>query len=89
MLFLDRWNLWARLTRYRTWKSPDGQVIDGTNNGCERAIGCWIHRQRRCRERYRSMRGYKRDKSAVNVSRLLAWCGNQLDLGADLRLLVT
>jgi len=54
-------------------------VIDGTNNGCERAIGWWI------KERYRTMRGYKRVKSAVNVSRLLAWCGNQLDLkGADL-----
>ena len=90
MLFLDRWNLWARLTRYRTWRGPAGEVIDGTNNGCERAAGWWINRQRRCRERYRSMRGYKRVKSAVNVSRLLAWCGNQLDLaGADLALLVT
>ena len=59
-------------------------MIDGTNNGCERTIGWWI------KERYRSMRGYKRDKSAINVSRLLAWCGNQLDLaGGDLGLLVT
>jgi hypothetical protein len=84
LLFLDRWNLWVRLTRYRTWSGPGGEAIDGTNNGCERAIGWWI------KERYRSMRGYKRVKSAVNVSRLLAWCGNQLDLkGADLGLLVT
>ena len=84
LLFLDRWNLWGRLTRYRTWSGPGGEAIDGTNNGCERAIGWWI------KERYRSMRGYKRVKSAVNVSRLLAWCGNQLDLkGADLGLLVT
>lgn len=36
LLFLDRWTLWRRLTRYRT------------------------------------MRGYKRPESAVNVSRLLA-----------------
>lgn len=35
------------------------------------------------------MHGYKRRKSAVNVSRLLAWCGNHLERGgADLALLV-
>jgi len=35
------------------------------------------------------MRGYKRVESAVNVSRLLAWCGNHLDRGgADLALLL-
>jgi len=83
LLFLDRWNLWRRLTRYRTWEGPQGEVVDGTNNGCERAIGWWI------KERYRTMRGYKRPKSAVNVSRLLAWCGNHLERGgADLALLL-
>jgi transposase-like protein len=83
MLFLDRWNLWSRLTRYRTWQGPDGETLDGTNNGSERAIGWWV------KERYRTMRGYKRRRSAVNVSRLLAWCGNHLDRGgADLALLV-
>jgi transposase-like protein len=75
MLFLDRWNLWSRLTRYRTWQGPDGQTLDGSNNSSERAIGWWI------KERYRTMRGYKRRRSAVNVSRLLAWCGNHLDRG--------
>jgi len=83
LLYLDRWNLWPRLTRYRTWQGPNGETIDGTNNGSERAIGWWI------KERYRTMRGYKRTKSAVNVSRLLAWCGNHLDRGgADLSLLI-
>jgi transposase-like protein len=83
LLFLDRWNLWRRLTRYRIWKGPHGETVDGTNNGCERAIGWWI------KERYRTMRGYKRRKSAVNVSRLLAWCGNYLERGgADLTLLL-
>ncbi len=83
LLFLDRWNLWPRLTRYRTWQGPNGETIDGTNNGSERAIGWWV------KERYRTMRGYKRDRSAVNVSRLLAWCGNYLDRGgADLSRLV-
>jgi len=83
LLFLDRWNLWRRLTRYRTWEGPQGETVDGTNNGCERAIGWWI------KERYRTMRGYKRPKSAVNVSRLLTWCGNHLERGgADLALLL-
>lgn len=83
LLLLDRWNLWRRLTRYRLWQGPHGQSVDGTNNGCERAIGWWV------KERYRTMRGYKRHKSAVNVSRLLAWCGNHLERGgADLALLI-
>ncbi len=25
LLFLDRWNLWPRLTRYRTWHGPGGE----------------------------------------------------------------
>jgi len=83
MMYLDRWNLWRRLTRYRTWRGPQGETVDGTNNGSERAIGWWI------KERYRPMRGYKRPHSAVNVSRLLAWCGNYLDRGgADLAALI-
>jgi hypothetical protein len=70
---LDRWNLWPRLTRYRTWAGPDGEMLDGTNNACERAIGWWV------KERYRSMRGYKRPASVLNVSRLIAAMGNALD----------
>ena len=75
LLFLDWCDLWPSLTRYRTWHGPQGETIDGTNNACERGIGWWI------KERYRSMRGYKRVKSAVNVSRLLAFCGNFLGHG--------
>ena len=71
-MFLDRWNLWLRVTRYRTWYGPAGATVDGTNNGCERAIGWWI------KERYRTMRGYKRKLSAINLSRFMAWCGNYL-----------
>jgi len=70
---LDRWNLWPRLTRYRTWEGPDGETVDGTNNACERAIGWWV------KERYRPMRGYKRPESVLNVSRLIAAMGNALD----------
>ena len=27
---LDRWQLWGRLTRYRTWARADGERLDGT-----------------------------------------------------------
>jgi transposase-like protein len=78
-LFLDRWNLWPRLTFYRTWKDEYGQPkLDGTNNACERSIGWWV------KERYRTMRGYKREQSALNVSRLIALAGNHLSRGLDL-----
>jgi transposase-like protein len=70
---LDRWNLWGRLTRYRLWEGPDGETLDGTNNACERAIGWWV------KERSRSMRGYKRPLSVLQVSRLIAAMGNALD----------
>ena len=73
LLFLDRWNLWHRLTRYRSWTGPKDETLDGPNNASERAIGWWI------KERYRTMRGYKVPQNAVNVSRLLAWCGNFLN----------
>jgi hypothetical protein len=73
LLFLDRWNFWHRLTRYRSWKGPKGETLDGTNNATERAIGWWI------KERSRPMRGYKVPENAVKVSRLLAWCGNFLN----------
>jgi len=76
---LDRWNLWRRLTFYRHWRGEDDITLDGTNNACERAIGWWV------KERYRTMRGYKRPQSVLNVSRLIAWAGNHLNsAGADL-----
>ncbi len=82
-LFLDRWNLWPRLTFYRTWRDAYGHPkLDGTNNGCERSIGWWV------KERYRSMRGYKREQSALNVSRLIAFAGNHLSRGLNLGSLI-
>jgi transposase-like protein len=78
-LFMDRWNLWPRLTFYRTWKDQyDHVILDGTNNDCERAIGWWI------KERYRSMRGYKQELSALAFSRLTAYAGNHLSRGLRL-----
>lgn len=82
-LLLDRWNLWPRLTFYRNWKDSTGhEILDGTNNATERAIGWWI------KERYRTMRGYKRIQSALNVSRLIAHCGNHLSNGLELASLI-
>jgi hypothetical protein len=76
---LDRWNLWHRLTLYRTWRGSRAERLDGTNNATERSIG-W-----RIKERYRTMRGYKRPQSVLNVSRLIAWAGDLLEAGgADL-----
>jgi hypothetical protein len=78
-LFMDRWNLWPRLTFYRNWKDEDGnEILDGTNNHCERAIGWWI------KERYRSMRGYKQVQAALGMSRLIAFAGNNLVRGLRL-----
>lgn len=78
-LFMDRWNLWPRLTFYRNWKDKyENEILDGTNNHCERAIGWWI------KERYRSMRGYKQEQAALGVSRLIAFAGNHLSRGLRL-----
>lgn len=78
-LLMDRWNLWPRLTFYRNWKDEAGnEILDGTNNHCERAIGWWI------KERYRSMRGYKQERSALGISRLIAFAGNHLARGLNL-----
>ena len=64
------------LTFYRTWKDENGySILDGTNNHCERSIGWWV------KERYRSMRGYKCEQSALNVSRLIAFAGSRLSRG--------
>jgi hypothetical protein len=81
---LDRWTLWPRLTRHRTWAGPAGETLDGTNNACERAIGWWV------KERYRSMRGDKRPASVLHVRRLSAAMGNALEgLGFALAEVVT
>ena len=62
-----------------TWEDEHGNVIlDGTNNDCERCIGWAI------KERYRTMRGYKRVQSALNVSRLIAFAGNHIARGLNL-----
>jgi len=58
------WENWDRLTLDQ--RRDD---LDGTNNSCERLIGWWI------KERYRTMRGYKRTESIRNVATLTARIG--------------
>lgn len=77
---LKWWENWPRLTLDHHWVSADGQVLDGTNNVTERAIGWWI------KERYRTMRTYKRKQSVLNISNLITYLGahsGEVDL-ADL-----
>lgn len=58
------WENWDRLTLDQRRND-----LDGTNNSCERLIGWWI------KERYRTMRGYKRTESIRNVATLTARIG--------------
>ncbi len=66
-LTLDGAEHWARLSLFQVWRSATKQKLDGTNNVTEHVIGQSV------KERYRTMRGYKRDQSTLNVSSLLGW----------------
>ena len=79
-LAILRWsNQWQRLTYDIQWNRRHAQPaqpanstsasviqrLDGTNNVAERAIGCWI------KDRYRTMRTFKRTASVRNVAQLI------------------
>jgi transposase-like protein len=66
MLVTRLWNRWRKLTLDLTRKDLR---MDGTNNRSERLIGWWI------KERYRTMRGYKRQESIRNVVSLTTLMG--------------
>jgi hypothetical protein len=68
---LHLWNNWDRLTCYQTLEHTEGLKVDATNNCSERAIGWAV------KERYRTMRGYKRERSILNVTGLTAWLIDQ------------
>jgi len=74
---LHLWNNWDRLTCYLTLRHSEGVEINATNNGSERAIGWTV------KERYRTMRGYKRQRSILNVTSLTGWLLEQ-PLGYDM-----
>lgn len=61
------WRLWMRWERITL--DDHFEQLDGTNNACERLIGWWI------KERYRTMRGYKRTLSIRNVVAVTALLG--------------
>lgn len=58
---------WARLALYQSWRGKTNEKLDGTNNASEQVIGQCV------KERYRTMRGYKRTASILNVSSLVGW----------------
>lgn len=67
----DWYENWARLSLYQRWRGEQGERLDGTNNVTEQVIGQCV------KERYRTMRGYKRDESILNVSSLIGWMRTQ------------
>ena len=68
---LHLWNNWHRLTCYLTVQHSGEEAINATNNGSEQAIGWTV------KERYRTMRGYKRQESILNVTALTGWLQEQ------------
>jgi transposase-like protein len=64
MMITRMWTHWRNLTL-----DQQREDMDGTNNASERLIGWWI------KERYRTMRGYKREESIKNVVTLTALLG--------------
>jgi transposase-like protein len=74
---LRLWNHWRRYTCYRTPRAEDRIKVPETNNTTERVIGWNI------KERYRTMRGYKRPDSIRNVAMLTAWLREEPD-GRDM-----
>jgi transposase-like protein len=83
-----RWlNQWPRLTLDQKWnrqhaRQADAARLDGTNNVAERAIGCWI------KERYRTMRTFKRTASVRNLAQLIPFLAARPDQPALAALLV-
>lgn len=67
------WNNWSRLTFDQRWNRHHDPRLDGTNNVAERAIGWWI------KERYRTMRTYKRPASVRNLAQLIPFLAAQPD----------
>lgn len=77
-LALLRWsNNWSRLTFDQRWNRQHAPQtpLDGTNNVAERAIGWWI------KERYRTMRTFKRRASVRHVCRLIPYLAAHPDQG--------
>jgi len=81
MALLRWWNNWDRLTQDQRWNRNHESRLDGTNNAAERAIGWWI------KERYRTMRTFKRRASVRNLARLIPYLAARPDQPELARLL--
>jgi len=77
LLTLDWSENFKRLAFYVSWRGDHNAKLDGTNNVTEQIIGQCV------KERYRTMRSYKRKASVLNVSSLIGWLRMQ---GADYNL---
>jgi transposase-like protein len=64
---LHLWDHWRRYTCYQTFQHHDTVRVEATNNHTERVIGWEV------KERYQTMRGYKRKDSILNVTMLTGW----------------
>jgi transposase-like protein len=68
---LDWSENFKRLAWYLSWRGDQNAKLDGTNNVTEQIIGQCV------KERYRTMRSYKRKASILNVSSLIGWLRTQ------------
>jgi len=74
---LHLWDHWRRYTCYRAFLHDDTVQVEATNNHTERVIGWEV------KERYRTMRGYKRKDSILNVTMLTGWL-HEKSIGGDM-----
>ena len=74
---LHLWDHWRRYTCYRAFLHHETVKVEATNNHTERVIGWEV------KERYRTMRGYKRKDSILNVTMLTGWLHAQ-SIGGDM-----
>jgi len=74
---LHLWDHWRRYTCYRAFQHDDTVKVEATNNHTERVIGWEV------KERYQTMRGYKRKDAILNVTMLTGWL-HQQPFGGDM-----
>ena len=67
LLTSDLSKKWSRLAFHQTCCGAGNERLDGTNNVTEQVIGQCV------KERYCTIRGYKRAASNLNVSSLIGW----------------
>ena len=74
---LHLWDHWRRYTCCRAFLHNDTVQVEATNSHTERVIG-W-----KVKDRYRTMHGYKRKDSILNVTMLTGWL-HEKSIGGDM-----